>query len=194
MDYHPILGAIGGVLAIAAIVPYLRDVFRGTTRPNFVSFFIWELLLIISLTAQMSAGASWSAILLIGDLIGNSTALVICLMGYGYKKYGWLEWTCLGLAIVAIIAWQLTHQPVLAIMFAIVADAMAAIPTLAKAWRDPWSEYPVTWLMIAAGGLCAVLATTIHNPANLLFPSYLLVVNGVIGFSALIGRAVKKRP
>ena len=133
-------------------------------------------------------------ILLIGDLIGTSTVVVLCLIGYGYRKYGRVEWASLALAAVAIISWQLTKQPVLAIVFSIIADAMAAMPTLVKSYRDPWSEHPAAWLIIAIGALCGVFSSTIFNAANLLFPAYLLVVNGTIGTFALIGRHLKEKP
>ena len=151
------------------------------------------LLLLISILAQMSAGASWSLIFLIGDFVGTSSILVLCLIGYGYSKYGWIEWTCLGLAVVAIISWQLTHQPVLAIVFSIIADLMAAMPTVVKAYRDPWSEHPGTWFILCLAATLAILSTTIINPANLIFPAYLLFINGVIGILSLAGRRLKPR-
>lgn len=193
MDWHPLVGTLGGLLALIAIFPYVKDILRGTTRPNIVSYSIWALLLLIALAAQISAGASWSVILLIGDFIGTSTAIVLCLIGYGYKKYGWVEWVCLSLAIIAIVSWQLTKQPVLAIVFALIADAMAATPTLIKSFKDPWSEYPVAWLIAACGAFLGVASTTIFNVANLLFPIYLLVINAAIGLTALIGRHFKLR-
>jgi len=192
LDWHFILGITAGVLAFGAVIPYIKDILYGTTRPNIISYLLWVILLSISFLAQLSAGASWSAMLILGDLIGTSIVVVFCLVGYGYKEHGFLEWVCLALAIAAIISWQLTQQPVLAILFAVLADAMAAMPTLMKTYRDPWSELPITWLMIALGAFCAVFSTTIHNPANLIFPIYLLLMDGLIGFVALTGRIASK--
>ena len=53
MDWHLLLGIIGGLLALCAIIPYIRDILHGTTRPNIVSYAIWVfLILIISLRAK----------------------------------------------------------------------------------------------------------------------------------------------
>lgn len=193
LDWHSIVGTLGGILALAAIAPYIKDILHGTTRPNIVSYGLWAILLAISIFAQISAGTSWSVVLLIGDFIGTSTIVVLCLVGYGYSKYGWVEWTCLALAVLAIASWQLTQQPLLAIIFAVLADAMAAVPTIVKAYRDPWSELPVTWLIIAFGALLGILSTTIWDAANLLFPAYLLAVNGLTGIIALTGRRLTKK-
>ncbi len=192
MNWHFVLGTIGGIIALLAVIPYVKDILKKTTRPNTVSWSIWALLLLISILAQINAGTSWSVILLVGDFIGTSTIVALCLVGYGYGKYSWIEWTCLILAILAVVSWQATQQPVLAIVFAIIADTMAATPTLVKAYRDPWSEHPTMWLIIALGALFSVLSTTIFNAANLLFPSYLLIVNGTTGILALVGRSLRK--
>lgn len=190
-NWHFILGTISGILAAAAIIPYIKDILHGTTRPNIVSWSLWVLLLGISILAQFSAGASWSLIFLIGDFIGTSTVLVLCLVGYGYSKYGWIEVVCICLTIIAIISWQLAHQPLLVIIFAIIADLMASIPTVIKAHRDPWSEDPSQWIIICVASALGMLSTTIINPANLIFPAYLLFINGLIGLLSLVGRRSK---
>ena len=171
-----------------AVIPYIKDILHGTTRPNIFSWLLWVLLLSISTIAQFSSGASWSVIFLIGDLIGTSIIFILCLVGYGYKEYGWLEWICLGLAVIAIISWQLTNQPILAIVFSIIADALASIPTIVKAYRDPWSEDSLQWIIIASASILAVLSTTIWDLANIIFPAYLFLVNGTIGTVSLIRR------
>jgi hypothetical protein len=193
IHWHPIVGVISGVLAALAVVPYIKDILHGSTRPNIVSWALWVLLLFIASIAQISAGASWSLVFLIGDLIGTSIIVILCLFGYGYSEYGRVEWTCLTLAVIAIIAWQLTHQPVLAIVFAIAADFMAAFPTVVKAYRDPWSEHPSTWVIICVASALGILSTTVFDLANIAFPAYLLLINGLIGIFALVGRRLKKR-
>jgi hypothetical protein len=192
INFHLILGIIAGLLSMLAVVPYIKDIIHGTTRPNVVSWSLWVLLLVISIWAQISDGSSWSVIFLVGDLIGTSSIVVLCLMGYGYGKYGAVEWVCLALSVLAIILWQVTNEPLLAIICAVVADATAAVPTVVKTYRDPWSEVPTGWFMVALGGILAILSTIIWNSTNLLFPLYILLINGIIGLVALTGRRLKK--
>ncbi len=193
INWHLVLGIISGVLAAIAVIPYIKDILHGSTRPNIVSWALWVGLLLISILAQISAGASWSLIFLIGDLIGTSIILILCLTGYGYTEYGWVEWTCLTLAIIAIVSWQITHQPLLAIGFAILADLMASTPTVVKAHKDPWSEHPTQWMIICVASGLGIASTTISNPANIIFPAYLLFINGLIGILAFLGRHTKQK-
>ncbi len=192
-DWHLIIGIVSGIIAMLAIIPYVKDILHGTTRPNIFSWSLWAALLLISLLAQLSAGASWSIIFLVGDLIGTSIVLVLAIIGYGYGKYGWIEWICLALAVIAIISWLITSQPLLAIFFALLADLMASVPTIVKSFKDPWSEDPPQFLLIAFASLLGIISTTIFDPANLAFPLYLLFVNGTIGITALVGRKLKQK-
>ena len=132
--------------------------------------------------------------MILGDIIGTSTVLAVCLWGYGYGKYGPVEWICALLALIAIALWQLAHEPVLAISCAILADLMAAIPTLLKAYKDPWSEAPAQFFLISFASLLALFSTTILDAANLIFPAYLLLLNGSIGVLAFSGRRLKQKP
>src|SRR4051812_26750201 len=114
MNWHVALGVVSGIISMLSVLPYIKDIRHGTTRPNTVSWALWVLLLLISVLAQWSAAASWSIFFLIGDLVGTASILVLCLVGYGYKQYGTLEWSCLALALIAIVLWKLTHHPVVA--------------------------------------------------------------------------------
>ncbi len=193
-DWHLVLGIVAGVISFGAIIPYIKDIVYGTTRPNVVSYILWTVLLLISILAQISAGASWSIAFLVGDLIGTSLVTALCLTGYGYGKYGKIEWVCTGLAVLAIVSWKFTNEPVLAIIFAIIADLMAAVPTVVKTYRDPWSEIPTTWFMIACAAILSIASTTIIDFPNLLFPVYLLLVNGTTGTVAFLGRKMQRKP
>lgn len=185
-DWHLALGIFSGILAMVAIVPYVKDILHGTTRPNVVSWSLWVLLLLIGVLAQLSAGASWSLVFLVGDLIGTSSVLVLCLIGYGYGKYTWLDSFCFILAIVAVILWQITDQPLLAIGLAVVADFLAAVPTLVKSYKDPQSEEPTQFFIIAVAALLGMLSTVVLDPANLIFPIYLFGINAAIGGTAFL--------
>lgn len=194
MDWHQTLGIASGLIAFFAVVPYIRDILHGTTRPNIFSFALWSAMLFISIFAQISAGASWSVLLIIGDCVGTTTIVLLCLAGYGYGKYGRLEWVCTALAVLAIASWQITEQPLLAILFAVVADALAAVPTVLKAYRDPWSESAAQWLLIAFAAALAIASSTIFDIANIIFPAYLLTVNGLTGLLTFFGRRMKTMP
>jgi hypothetical protein len=193
-DLHLYVGVLGGVIGFAAIFPYIASILRRDSRPNVVSYALWSLLIGVSIWAQVDSGASWSLIFMVGDLLSVLAVVALCAVGYGYGRYGRIEWVCTALAIAAVVLWQLTDEPVLAIVLALAADVLAAAPTIVKTWRDPWSETPWTWLAVALGAALGVASTTIFDFANLLFPIGVFFINFAIGLVALVGRRRMPRP
>jgi hypothetical protein len=122
MQWLLILGIFAGVLQIFATIPYLFSIVRGSTRPNLISWILWTVTVSITLVAQMSAGASWSVFLLVGAVVCNLAVVFLCIKGYGYKEFGKIDILTLILAVAAITGWLISSNPVVAIIFAVVAD------------------------------------------------------------------------
>ena len=193
MYWHPALAVLSGVLAVAAIIPYVRDIFRGTTRPNAVSWFLWTLLQGIALAAQVSAGASWSVVLLVVITINTAAVTVLALIGYGYHAYGKTDFVCFVLALIAVAAWQATKDPVVAIGFAIFADLFASVPTLVKALVDPASESLLGWWIIMFASLASVFSANIVDVPNLAFQIYMVFIDATTLGTLYIGWARRQQ-
>lgn len=193
-DWHQIAAVLTGVIAIVAVVPYVRDMLRGTTRPNIVSWGLWTLIHIIFIAAQWSSGASWSIVLPATELFTVALVVVLAAVGYGYKKYTPLDLVCFCLAIAAIVLWQVTSEPMVALLMSVGADIMASIPTLKKAYLDPTSETLSTYILVVISAIFAALSTTIFDVPNLVWPAYIFLVNGSILCLILLGRRAQKGP
>ncbi len=83
MEWHAALGVASGILQIASVIPYIRDILKGSTRPYAVSTGLWTLLSGIAFTAQITAGASWSVILVGGITFNCAIVTILALSGYG---------------------------------------------------------------------------------------------------------------
>lgn len=188
------MAILAGLLTIVSVVPYVRDMLRGTTKPNIVSWGIWCLVQAIFAAAQIASGASLSVVLPVVEVATVGLIVVLGLAGYGYKKYGPLDFVCLALALFAITLWQLTNEPVIAMWMAVVADFIAAIPTLFKAYKDPGSETPSAYFLVWLSAIAAAFSTTIVDVPNLLWPSYIFAINGATLGLILLGKRAKKMP
>lgn len=188
IDYHILAGLAAGALQIGIAAPYVRDMVRGTTRPNIVSWFLWDLAVGISLAAQIAAGPTWSVTVVGSAFIMDTTILVVALMGYGYKKFAWWDGACLLSSLVAIGLWIITSNPLLALAFAITADAIAFIPTFIKSYLEPYSETAGVWLALVAVALLGIVATTSFDFANLAFPIYYGIARGSLWLLILARR------
>ena len=87
------------------------------------------------------------------------------------------DYFCGTLSGLAFVLWYLTSGPDLAITFAIVSDALAAVPTLTKAWRKPETESAWPFIIGVFSPMTSFLVATTWGFAELAFPTYLIVIN-----------------
>lgn len=191
LNWHIVAAMLSGVVGVASLIPYITDMVRGDTRPNAVSFFLWTALEAIAFVAQLKAGASWS-IVFVGVTVFNTAIItILALAGYGYRAYGKFDAWCAFFCVAALVLWQMSGNPVVAIAFAIVADFCAALPTIKKVWREPHSEHAFAWSLISISGALGVFSTEILNAANLAFPVYVVVANTLVFSLIFLGQTRK---
>ena len=61
-------GYISGILFILSVVPYVRSILKGNTKPQRMTWLIWTVLVFIAFFSQLAKGATWSLLLTAGDL------------------------------------------------------------------------------------------------------------------------------
>jgi hypothetical protein len=181
-NWHLILGIIAGVIGVASVIPYIRDMLYGTTRPNIVTSLVWTLIQILVVSIQFSEGASYSIILPIAQTVSTILVAVLCLKGYGYKEYGWTDKICFGFAIISIILWQGADQPMISLTLLIFADLFGTIPTITKTYKYPQSESRLAWQLAFLASLLSILSTNIFDYNNLAYPVYFLLIDLIILF------------
>jgi hypothetical protein len=191
-NWHVIFGVAAALIGIGAIVPYVRDMIRGETRPNIVSWGLWALTVGISAAAQFVAEPSWSGALVAVTFFGDSTVLILAIVAYGYAKYYWWDGVCLILSIAALVLWGLSGNPLVALGFAILADGLAFIPTYIKSYREPFTEPPLSWLTFGFSGLLALGGASTFDFPSIAFPLYYFVANCLLGILIVARRRLKK--
>lgn len=187
-----ILGVLAGVLALLAAIPYIRDIIRGRTKPNRVSWFIWVLLQAIALLSQLAEGGRDSVLLSGGDLIASAIILVLAFYK-GESKWHWIDKAALLGAAVGLSIWYFFNQPVLALLITVFIDFCGVVPTLRKAYAEPYSETLSTWLIVGVGGVCSILAVGKFDRSLLLYPVYLTLANFGVAAAIQLGKAHRVR-
>ncbi len=141
MDIKIILGAIATVLAFCSLYLYIRDIFRGNTKPHTYTWLIWSIVTWIAFLGQWVSGGgpgSWatgaSALLTTGTLF-------LSLKGnYGTKDVTNFDKMCLVFALLAILPWLLVDSVLWSVILASLIDVIGFIPTMRKTWYAPKSE------------------------------------------------------
>lgn len=196
MNWHLTVGVIAGFLQVYSVIPYVRDILAGGTKPNAVSWTLWTLIQLTGIWIQVSSpdGFSWSLILMIATTFNTGLVVFLCALGYGYKKFGPIEWTCLPLALAALALYAVTRNGPLALAFLVVAYVVSDFPTIVKTWKDPLSEATFPWFLAAVATALGVASSTIYDIENLILPIYLTLGNGTIAAFAWFGQRRMSKP
>lgn len=87
---------------------------------------------------------------------------------------------CGALSLLGLVVWYMTRVGNVAIIFSILADGLAALPTIVKSYNYPETENRWGYLTAAISAVLALLTIKIWNFAHWGFLLYILIVNLVI--------------
>ena len=132
---------VAAFASLLAALVYIRSMFKGQTKPNRVTWFMWSVAPFIATAAALSDGVGLAIVPVF--MSGFCPFLVFAasfLSKKAYWKLSTFDYICGILSALALVFWYLTSNPNVAIIFAIVSDALAGVPTIIKALRNPETE------------------------------------------------------
>jgi hypothetical protein len=110
--------------------------------------------------------------------------LTVFIASFVNKKAEWkltqFDLICGFLSIVGLILWLITKVGNIAIFFSIVADGLAAVPTIVKAYKYPETEIAWPWIATVFGVVLTLLTLNQLTFSNSAFIIYILIVNTLI--------------
>lgn len=164
------------LITLVAVVPYLRDILKGTTKPNLVSWITWSLLTGVATIAEFAAGEHVAAIFT-GAACVETLAVVVFGLGKGFVKYTAFDVWCQVGALVGFALWWLFNSPAVAVMAAVTIDLIGALPTMRHSWLAPHEETWQTFALSGLGGCFALLALSSYNWTSLPYAVYIVLAN-----------------
>jgi hypothetical protein len=169
---------LGVIVQLYGVFSYIKDTLQGKTKPNRVSWFMWSLAPLIATAAGLSSGVRWA---IIPVFMSGFGPLLVFIFTFFTKNSFWkltaFDYLCGLFSFLALLLWGITREPTIAIVFAILSDASAAIPTFAKSWTHPETETVApysTGIFNALTGFAAIPKWTFSQYA---FPLYLVLIN-----------------
>ena len=191
MPYKAILGILAAIISFIAYIPYLRDVFKHKTKPHIFTWFVWSFIVGLGFMAQIKEGAGY------GAWVTGVTAIIcfsiaILSFSYGEKDIKKTDWLYFILAILGLIGWRLTNNPLVAIIMVILADVLAFIPTMHKGYNKPYEETLSTWGLNSLKFTIALIALESYSLTTYLYPATLIITNGAMALILLVRRKNEK--
>ncbi len=168
---------LGAAISILGSSFYIRDTLRGTTQPNRVTWLLWAVAPLLAFAVEVNSGVGLRSLMtfMVGFL-----PLVIFLCSFVNPKSVWkitrFDYICGALSVLGTIGWLLTRNGTFGIVAAILADGLAAVPTLRKSWSYPESETVGAFLGAAINALITLLTITTVTTAEIAFPLYIFII------------------
>ncbi len=189
-QYLVFLGAFVQLLGAAV---YIKDTIWGGTKPNRVTFFLWMLAPYIGTAAAIADGVRWAVLPV---FMTGFVPMLILLASFVNKKAYWklgvFDYVCGAFSVLALVLWIITEQPVVGVIFAIIADGLAGLPTIVKAWRYPKTETGSAYTAALFGAATTFFAVQTWAFSEYAFSVYLVFTNIVFIFAIYRKRFMPK--
>ncbi|MBI4434842.1 hypothetical protein HY635_03470 [Candidatus Uhrbacteria bacterium] len=177
---------LAGAFMIAGFVPYIWKILRKGAKPAKASWVIWTTLDTITIAGMFTEGTVNGQI--IGTIIGAYVTVGLALK-FGQPGWTRLDKGCLCGAVLGIVAWAITANPVAAIATSCSVIFLGSIPTFVSAWEDPSRESTLAWTLYWLGCMFALAAIPHWTLADALQP----ITFTVIETTALVILLVRPR-
>ena len=169
---------LGAAFNLVGSTTYVIATLRGKTKPNRITWFLWALAPLIAFAAMLGDGVSPQDGLMT-FMVGFGPTMIF-LASFFNKKAFWkitkFDIICGLLSLLGIVAWAVTRTGASAILFSVLADGLALLPTLVKAWKEPETENFVVFMNASISATITLLALKAYDFEHLAFPVYILVV------------------
>lgn len=160
---------------------YLLDTLKGKVKPNKVSWLLWSLAPLIAFAAMVKQGVGITAL---ATFIVGFVPLVIFIASFINKeaiwKIGKLDIICGLLSVLGLVLWLITRVGNIAILFSIIADGLASVPTIIKSYKYPETENSTPFFFGIINSIIALLALTEWNFQSYSFQIYIILVNSIL--------------
>jgi hypothetical protein len=173
-----VIGSLGGLY-------YLFETLVGRSQPNRITWLLWGIFPMVIFVAQRAQGVeglSWAS------FVAGFTPLLIVAASFVNEKAYWKsaprDYYLMAAAVLGIVLWAVTDDPNLALLFSLLADVLAGIPTLVKSYRHPRSESWIAYAVSSAGFGVSLLSVQTFDFQNAAFVAYLFLLNGTLAVLA----------
>src|ERR1051326_698009 len=187
LNYKILLGAISVILAFIGYGNYFKQIFTGKAKPHAFTWFVWTLttgIIFVAQIAQNAGAGAWVT----GALCLICFVIFITAFFKGERKFAVFDWISLIVALMSLVLWKLTKQPALSVVLVTITDFLGILPTIRKSYQKPFEENATLFSLNSFRSLLSILALQSYSLTTWLYPSMLLLANGIVVLVILIRR------
>jgi hypothetical protein len=175
-DFKNIFLFISVMTSLVTPVIGIHTILKGRFKPHritrIIKIFVSTLIFISLLSIENNL-----SVLLAGAQLISSFAIFILSFKYGVGGKSKIDFVVLFLALISIILWKSTNNPVLALSLFISSHLIGMIPTIYKCFKKPRTESLTFYFSDIVSGGFSLLSIGLINYSNFAFPLYIFVLN-----------------
>lgn len=172
---------LAALLSAVGAYGYIRDTLRGSTSPNRVTWSLWGLegVLAFVIEVQQHVGSAALMTLMLG--LAPVAVLVASFRSHhGVWRLGAFDVVCGLVSVGGLVFWALVNQATVALVSFVVADQVAALPTIRKSWIAPLTESPRVFALGAVNTGLTLLTLHSFTTAGVLFPGVIMITDTLL--------------
>lgn len=188
LDQYLLFAIAAMALSVARYGTYFYTIYKGQTKPHAFTWFLIGVIVSIGTFAQFELGGGPSAWAL--ALVATTCFLIAILACFiGERNYTRSDWMALIGCLCAIPLWQITDNPVAALVLIMLIDSMAMFPTYRKSYNKPQTEPPISYGFAGMRYFLILFAVPSPSWETLMYPFFLLLADWGFGIFIVIRRA-----
>jgi hypothetical protein len=173
---------LAAALSIVGAYGYIRDTLRGDTSPNRVTWSLWGVEGVLAFFVELQQHVGLAALM---TLMLGLVPCAVVVASFGNLRAVWrlgaFDYLCGAVAIGGLVFWAFVNEPTVALISFVLADQMAALPTIRKSWLAPGTESPRLFFLGSTNCAITLLTLTKLTTAAALFPGCILVADLIVG-------------
>lgn len=164
---------LSAILVAVGPITYTASIINGRTKPHRMTRFILAFVLTLNFVSILAAKGNLGAEIFAGITCIQALVIFGMSMWRGMGGTSIFDWVCFGIAVVGIIGWKVTGNPIIGVWFSVLADFSAYLPAMVKTYHHPHTESPWYYLLAGLAAFFSLIAYKIE--AASIFQIYILV-------------------
>ncbi len=191
--FYEFFGLISFIIGVTGYAIYIRSILRGQTRPHIYTHLIWSIVTGIAFGAQLydhAGPGSW----VMGFSAFACLSQAVLALKYGEKNITRSDKAALAAALLAIVLWVATDNPLWSVILVSIIDAIAFYPTFRKSWHKPWEENLTAYNIANLKFILSLVAITNFTFITTCYAITVIILNGIFVLMCLWRRQTLPKP
>lgn len=167
------------IICIASPTVGISSILKGKFKPQRMTRFLLFLVSFLFIGTLLAQGDRNSIYPIFVIFLGNLVIFILSIK-YGVGGTTKLDMWVLSLAILSLIVWQATQNPVLGLTMSIMTNFVAFLPTIVKSWRSPETEEWRVYVFYVLSNIFVILSLSSFSYGKLVSPIYVICMNSTL--------------